>query len=294
MKKILLLSLIFCVFLTGCNSKKTYYEKGLKSQEEKDYVSAIEYFEKAGDYEDAQKHLSECKHLDDVQNDSTAPKISGMEDGAVIELDYGQDFNLEDYMNEILVVEDEVSGVLKQYSFSISEKVMSPDSADIDTTQSGEYPVLLTASDEAGNKAELNFTLKIGRMHITKDNPYPVIYEGEFGKVTLSSIRYGTEAGVTGYYFTFDIENNASTDMVAYLANTYINNIMINSYTDMTSIESGRRGSMDSCIMDSDITSEMDGFTQIESNVCIATSTMFGNGYVVVPVIIDRDAVDGY
>ena len=236
----LILSLGVSGIVTGCNSEKSYYDKGVKAQENENYEEAIEYLKQAGDYEDAEERLKECEHLKDIENDTTPPVISGIEEGAVIEVEYGQDFNLENYLNEAMVIEDDISGILTQYSFSISNQIMSANSADIDTTKGGEYPVALSISDEAGNESKVNFVLKIKGLHVSKENPNPVIYKGEYGKVILSDIRYGREAGVQGYHFTFDIENRTQTDMAVSLGDAYINNIKISAYTDITSIEAGR------------------------------------------------------
>ena len=40
------------------------------------------------------------------------------------------------------------------------------------------------------------------------------------------------------------------------------------------------------------MTAEMEGFTQIESKIYISTNVMFGEAYLSIPVIIDRDAVN--
>lgn len=288
----LILSLGVSGIVTGCNSEKSYYDKGVKAQENENYEEAIEYLKQAGDYEDAEERLKECEHLKDIENDTTPPVISGIEEGAVIEVEYGQDFNLENYLNEAMVIEDDISGILTQYSFSISNQIMSANSADIDTTKGGEYPVALSISDEAGNESKVNFVLKIKGLHVSKENPNPVIYEGEYGKVILSDIRYGREAGVQGYHFTFDIENRTQTDMAVSLGDAYINNIKISAYTDITSIEAGRNGTMESNIREQDMTAEMEGFTQIESKIYISTNVMFGEAYLSIPVIIDRDVVN--
>ncbi len=288
----LILSLGVSGIVTGCNSEKSYYDKGVKAQENENYEEAIEYLKQAGDYEDAEERLKECEHLKDIENDTTPPVISGIEEGAVIEVEYGQDFNLENYLNEAMVIEDDISGILTQYSFSISNQIMSANSADIDTTKGGEYPVALSISDEAGNESKVNFVLKIKGLHVSKENPNPVIYKGEYGKVILSDIRYGREAGVQGYHFTFDIENRTQTDMAVSLGDAYINNIKISAYTDITSIEAGRNGTMESNIREQDMTAEMEGFTQIESKIYISTNVMFGEAYLSIPVIIDRDAVN--
>lgn len=226
------------------------------------------------------------------ERDTTPPVISGLDEGAIVEVEYGEEFNLENYLNNQLIITDDLSELAPTYSFSISDAIMNVDTADIDTTIPGEYPVVLTAADEVGNETVLHFTLKINNLHITKENPHPVVYDGEYGKVTLSDIRYGTEAGVTGYHFTFDIENKASSDMAAYLGDTYINDYKISAYTDISIIASGRKGSMESNIRDEDMIPEMEGFTQIDSVICISTDPLMGDMYTSIPVIIDKDVVN--
>lgn len=296
MKKKIVAMLLLCLVIfgtiTGCNSEKTYYEKGVAEQEKGNYDGAVENLKQAGEYEDAKERLKECQHLKDVENDTTPPVINGIKEGAIIEVEYGQKFNLENYLSETVAIEDDVSGDLTQFSFSISEQIMNANNADIDTTQGGEYPVALSISDEAGNESVVNFVLKIKALHISKENPHPVIYEGEYGKITLSDIRYGREKGVQGYHFTFNIENRTQTDMVVSLGDAYINNTKISTYTDLASIEAGRNGAMESNIRDEDMTAEMEGFTQIESKIRVSTSVLFGETYLSIPVIIDRDVVN--
>lgn len=226
------------------------------------------------------------------EKDTTPPVISGLDEGAIIEVEYGEQFNLEDYLINHLTITDDGSESVPTSTFTVSDSIMSEDNADINTTIPGEYPVALTVTDDAGNESVLNFTLKINNLHITKDNPRPVVYDGEYGKVTLSDIRYGTEAGVTGYHFTFDIENRATADMAAYLGDTYINDYKIAAYTDISTIAPGRKGSMETNIQDEDMLPEMEGFAQIESVVCISTNPLMGDMYTSIPVIIDRDVVN--
>ncbi len=63
MKKttIVILVLVLCFCLTGCNSSD--YKKATELIASKDYASAIELLEKLGDYKDASTLLSNCKEM---------------------------------------------------------------------------------------------------------------------------------------------------------------------------------------------------------------------------------------
>ncbi|WP_418750584.1 hypothetical protein [Frisingicoccus sp.] len=289
---VIITAMVVSTFLVGCDSTKSNYEKAVKYQEDQEYESAIEYFKKVGEYEDSNERLKECEILYAIQTDTTVPVVEGIKEGEVVELEFGQDFNLENYLKDTINITDNVSGKITQYLINTSESIFDAKTANIDTNKPGEYEVKVTASDEAGNEAEIKFILKIKPLHITRDNMTPVIYEGDYGKIKLSNIRYGTEWGITGYRLTFDIENNTDNEMAVLLGATYINDYGINAYTDISSVAPGKKGSMDSYIRDEEITSEMENFTQIESNIFVSTNVMLGKSYLQIPVVIDRDVFE--
>ena len=69
------------------------------------------------------------------------------------------------------LISDDVTVDLKEYYTECDEKVYDSISGKVDTCYSGEFPVKLSAKDEAGNEGSLDFVLKLNPVHVTKENP---------------------------------------------------------------------------------------------------------------------------
>lgn len=266
----LLLTLVVSGTLIGCNSEKSYYNKGVKAQENKNYEEAIENFTQAGGYEDSKEKLAECKHLNDVANDKTAPSITGLEEK--VDITCGTDFNINDYIAEKVKVEDNVTENIKDYSIS-SDDVYDRGTGNVSTMENGEHEVIVTAKDEAGNEGEAKFTLSINPVIVSKDNPNPVIYDGEYATIKLKAFKHGEiyeYSDIIGYYAQFDVENKCDEPIeVCWSMYTSINDYQVNAMYEITSIASGKKGTTLTFIEDKDIPKEAGDFSQIDSIVCI-------------------------
>ena len=266
----LILSLAISVIIIGCSSEKRYYNKGVKAQENKNYEEAIENFTQAGDYEDSKDRLTECTHLNDVANDKVAPSIMGLEEK--IDITCGTEFNLNDYISERIKVEDNITKDIKEYSIS-SDEVYDRGSGIINTMENGEHEVIVTAKDEAGNKGETKFILSINPVLVTKDNPEPVIYDGEYATVKLKSFNHGEifeYSGMIGYYAKFDVENKCDEPITVYWSShTSINDYQVSPSYKISSVAAGKKGTTFTFFEDKDIPEEAGNFSQIDSIVCI-------------------------
>ena len=137
------------------------YNSGVKLMEQEDYINALKKFNSAKDYKDSKEKIAECEKLYMIQNDKTAPTIEGLSDGYVIEVSYGSDFNLNDYLYKTLTVSDDITEGPIYYDIDCDSYVYDSNSGSIDTSAVGEYPIGISAKDEAGNESQLFIILKI-------------------------------------------------------------------------------------------------------------------------------------
>lgn len=267
---ILLLNLVISEIITGCNSEKSYYDKGIKAQENNNYEEAIENFTQAGDYEDSKDRLDECNHLNDIANDKTAPSITGLEEK--IDITCGTEFNLNDYIAKTIKIEDNVTEDIKDYSIS-SDEIYDRGSGTVSTMENGEHEVIVTAKDEADNKGESKFILSINPVIVSKDNPNPVIYDGEYATIKLKSFKHGEiyeYSDMIGYYAKFDVENKCDKPIEVYWSMyTSINDYQVSAMYEISPIASGKKGTAFAYIEDKNIPEEAGNFSQIDSIICI-------------------------
>lgn len=294
MKKIiimLILSLVMSTIITGCSSEKRYYEKGVNAQENKNYEEAVENFTKAGDYKDSKDRLAECDHLNDVVNDKTAPSINGLEEK--IDITCGTEFNLNDYIAEKIRIEDNITKDIKDYSIS-SDKVYDRGSGLISTMENGEHEVIVTAKDEAGNEGELKLILSINPVVVSKDNPEPVIYDGEYATIKLKSFNHGEifeYSDMIGYYAEFDVENKCDEPIAVYWSMyTSINDYQVNAMYEISPIAAGKKGTAFTFFEDKNIPDEVGDFSQIDSIVCIKKDSA-DEGFFSIPTTFYTDVI---
>lgn len=122
---------------------------------------------------------------------------------------------------------------------------------------------------------------------VSKDNPNPVVYEIDETKITISCER--KNGSQSGYRVLFFIENNSETDLTASLINVYVNDYKISSYTDMTTIAPGKKGTATSTIYDKDL--EENGITEIENIECeFSVGEGVFNSFYSCPGMIKSDA----
>lgn len=263
------------------------YSKGKELYSQKKYKEAIEIFSDLNDYKDSKELLEKSQKMYAIQTDKTNPVIEGLEAGSVIEVQCGTQFNLNEYLKDKISISDNVTMDLKEYYTECDEKVYDSISGKVDTCYSGEFPVKLSTKDEAENEGSLDLVLKLNPVHVTKENPHPVVYDGEYGTIKIKDFKYGDIYGMKQYYIEFDIDNKTSDDMLVYLTrDTFINDYQIGAYYTITSIAGGKKGTMESHIYNEDIPQNIGKYSIIESNVGIAKNQEDGS-YYRIPIIFD-------
>ena len=95
------------------------YELGKLEMESKDFAKAHELFNSILNYSDVQSLDKECLHMIDVQNDKEPPVILGIEEN--IDILCGTDFNIKDYLKDLITISDNVSEGLKKKLRLLSE-----------------------------------------------------------------------------------------------------------------------------------------------------------------------------
>ena len=280
---------LVAVSLTGyfTTSNIRAYSKGKELYSQNKYKEAIEIFSDLSDYKDSKKLLEKSKKMYTIQTDKTNPVIEGLEAGSVIEVQCGTQFNLNEYLKDKISISDNVSMDLKEYYTECDEKVYDSISGKVDTCYSGEFPVKLSTKDEAENEGSLDLVLKLNPVHVTKENPHPVVYDGEYGTIKIKDFRHGDIYGMKEYYVEFEIQNKTSEDMLVYLTReTFINDYQVGAYYTITSIAPNKKGTMESHIHDEEIPKDIGNYSTIESNVGIAKNQEDGS-YYSIPIIFD-------
>lgn len=284
------MAIIVCgIGIYAANYKSIQYNKAQKLYKNEEYGKAEKIYSKISGYKHSDRKAKECKHLDAVQHDKEAPTITGIDSGSQVNVDFGADFNLNEYLSSKMKISDNVSGDISTYNIETQEKIYSGDGK-IDTMFPGDYDVKVTAKDEAGNEGTLKFRLTINPLRITLENPTPVVYDGQYGKVQITSVRYGTEAGTTGYHITFHIENRSGGDLGAWLYYAAVNGNQITTYHDISIIGAGLSGDMDSNIYEEDL-SVAGTYSEISSSVGIGADAWGGQDYESIPIIIETRTV---
>ena len=203
------------------------YSKGKELYSQNKYKEAIEIFSDLNDYKDSKNYWEKSKKMYAIQTDKTNPVIEGLEAGSVIEVQCGTQFNLNEYLKDKISISDNVTMDLKEYYTECDEKVYDSISGKVDTCYSGEFPVKLSTKDEAENEGSLDLVLKLNPVHVTKENPLPVVYDGEYGTIKIKDFKYDDKYGKNEYRVIFDIENKTSNDMIVCLGETFINDYQI-------------------------------------------------------------------
>ena len=293
-KKKIIVAIILVIIIGGigiyaANYKSIQYNKAQKLYENEEYGKAEKIYSKISGYKHSDRKAKECKHLDAVQHDKEAPTITGIDSGSQVSVDFGADFNLNEYLSSTIKISDNVSDNISTYNIETQEKIYSGDGK-IDTMFPGDYDVKVTAKDEAGNEGTLKFRLTINPLRITPENPTPVVYDGQYGKVQITSVRYGTEAGTTGYHITFHIENRSGGDLGAWLYNAAVNGNQITTYHDISIIGADLSGDMDSNIYEEDL-AVAGTYSEISSSVGIGADAWGGQDYESIPIIIETRTV---
>lgn len=226
--------------------------------------------------------------------DKTPPEIGGIED--VVEVQCGTEFNLTEYLDSNIKISDDSDEDI-DYKVKCNKKVYDNKTGEIDTSQFGEYPVTVTATDAAENTTDVKFTLKLNPIHVTKENKNPVIYDGEYGTIKFVSAAHGYIDGIDQYQFILDVENNTDTTVDVYFgsSSTTINKYQTGAYYTVAPIGAGNRGKAEINIYDEDIPEDVGTIREIVTAVAMTEDVdeePDGTKYVRVPMIIDVDVID--
>lgn len=287
------LAVLCGLLLAGCDNKQSSYESAVSMVEEKNYSEAIGLLEDLGDYEDSDRYLKEAQagleKQEKIENDKENPVINGIENVKKIELDRFEYFNLKDHLQNELEVSDNVTAPEDlKWGFSSTPGSLIDDKGIVDTNKPGQYDVDIRITDERGNVAIKSIELEIGIVRLSKDSINTVIYDGEYGKVTFvkASSRDTTLDGdpVVDMQLEFQLDNDNSIPSRVGLTNTYINNMKVDSFTNITNIDPGRSGISTSYLYLNK--SRDQDWTEIEGELRIFSDEYY---YVSIPVIINRN-----
>ena len=270
--------------------KEYKYNLAISLMQKKDYASAHDYLKEIPGYNDADDQDQTCLHMIDVQNDKQAPVISGIKDS--LEVTCGTEFNIKEYLDKNIKIEDNVSKDIKDYEIKCDSDLYVKESGKVKTGAAEDLVFTISVTDEAENKAEKELTVSLKPIHVTKENKRPVIYDGEFAKITLSGFKHGDSSGEQGYQFLFEVTNKTEESLIVYLTReTFIKDYQIPSYYVITAIEPGKTGIMESGIYEEDIPDSITDYNQIDSNVGMAYEDAEKSLYSV-PTIFDVDAAE--
>ena len=242
---------------------ESVYEYANQLVKSKKYSDALDQYKQIPTYSDVPECIKSTEHLIDVQNDKTSPVIYGINENEVIEIDYNTAFNIKDYINEKVTLEDNVSSDVN-LNIVADPKVLNDD-GNVNTNTPGEFPFGITVTDEAGNKGKVSFVVKIDdTIYVTIDNPNPIVYEGEYGKVTLQKCTYKNNWGNPLYEFEFLVENKSNINLSIVFSDAYIDNYSVGTSGSAGSVEPGRQGVEDTSFWDKDIPEDKKNFTEVE------------------------------
>lgn len=224
-------------FAGDANIRATYSEAEELFKNE-DYEKASEMYGQILEYEDAAEKKELSEHLLKVKNDTTAPKISGIKPNEKLSITCGTKFNLKEYLDDNIKITDDVSGGIKEYDIRVVKDIVddvtekslyNPASGEITTIVDGMLEFEISAKDSAGNEAVVKMNVELLPVHLSIENPKPVIYDGEYGLIQIQNFQHGYIYGLNQYLITFYVENKTSDPMVVHLAaDTSINDYQVN------------------------------------------------------------------
>lgn len=281
---------LVAVYVASGNARK--YSKAVELYNQKNYEEAIQIFSTLDDYKDAKDYLEKSNKFYAIQNDKNAPIIEGLEENSKIKVKCGTPFNLNEYLQDKIKISDDVTKESLSYSISCDESIYDKNTGEINTGYWGSFPVEISATDEAGNVGKLNLKLKLNPIRVTKKNPNPVVYDGEYGTIKINNFSHVNYYGIDEYLVVFDIENKTDEYMLATLTgNTFINDYQVGSYYSEGGVAPNKKGTMESHIYDSDIPEGIGDYSSIESEVSLLNSNG-GEGYLYIPIIFDINAIE--
>ena len=247
-----------------------YYSMGVISQKETDYATAIEYYQNAGSYNDTTERIEECEHLIAVENDTTPPTFSGLDETYYVKC--GTTANIYDYLAEKLTDSDDVTKGDIEYDIICDGEAYNNSTGDIDTYYKGNYVITLSATDEAGNLGTYDFSLVVYPVYVTRNYPTPLVYDGEYGTVRLLKAEKGYIEGIDQYKFTFEIENKTDKFVELYFPSslTTINGYQVGAYYTIRSFGPGNKGRAETHIYYDDIPDDIGWYDHIDTALCVS------------------------
>ncbi len=289
--------------LAGDAKTRATYSEAEELFKAEEYEKASEMYGQIPEYEDAAEKKEQSEHLLKVKNDTTAPKISGIKPNEKVSITCGTEFNLKEYLDDNIKITDDVSGEIKEYDISVikdavdvvtEKSLYNPASGEITTIVDGMLEFEISAKDSAGNEAVVKMGIELLPVHLSIENPKPVIYDGKYGLIQIQNFQHGYIYGLDQYLITFYVENKTSDPMVVHLAaDTSINDYQVNIWRYLPDvISAGKKGIVEDYIADDDIPDYLKDYPQIETTICLRKDEMDEHSYYRVPLLIDIDAAN--
>lgn len=228
-----------------------------------------------------------------AEKDTEAPVIKVDDSLLSIEQNCGTELNLKEYFKDKVEVTDNVDKDIS-YKISANKDYYEKKSGDVDTEEVAEFKGKITATDKTGNKTSKEFSVKLNPIVVSVDNKTPLVYDGQYGKVTVLSFRHGNIDGIDQYQIRFEVENRTDKDIIVYIPReTNINNYQVSTYHTVNSISPGLTGIMENQIYEEDIPNSVGHYTQINTYMCLANEGD-DKAFFSVPMILNVDAVEPY
>ena len=208
---------------------KSTYEYGKKLMDLKQYDEAHKLFSRIAGYEDSIDKDNLCLHMIDVQNDTEPPVISGLEESVTVLC--GTKFNVKEYLRKNITISDNVTELVSDYSVTCDDDLYDTGSGDVKTTSVKDLTFTISAEDEAKNEAKYKMVVSLKAIHATKDDPHPIVYDGQYATIKVLSFKHGEFYGENEYQFIFEVKNKMDRPLVVYLpSTTSINDYQVGAY----------------------------------------------------------------
>lgn len=219
--------------------KECNYLMGKRSLDDSRYEESMEYFKIAAGYEDADDLYLEAEHGNKVAHDTIPPEFSKIR--SEVSIDENEVFDIQEWaVSQSLSVTDDVT---EDVEYII-------DTGGFDNTKPGEYTVTFTASDEAGNTAVTEVTVKVRKVY-TEAEILNIVYMDFPGLKTdtnniVESVSYKQESK------TLEIELSLS-GASKILAGVTLGNRSKSEWKKITDSVDSLSANIKSCLTDSEV-----------------------------------------
>ena len=124
-------------------------------------------------------------------------------------------------------------------------------------------------------------------MHVSLENPYPVVYDKNGIKVSINSFGYANSKTV--YKMVFLIENDSKDEVIATLSDVEINDFEISTSASLNNVSAGKKGTTDSSIWQRDLDEvKITEWSSFSGNIKISNG-LFTDAIDIIPVIVDKE-----